>query len=84
MIQSGQVKRGFVPTVSDPKKASLGAIVIACNQERIYEEPYRREGVFWIGWNGPGKYKKQSFVVMEGMKKEENIAWIPKVLLLIS
>lgn len=82
VVQSGFIHGGFVPKLSDCKEASWGDTVLRYDQNRLEQGPCVRQRVFGIGWDRPGQYKKQSFVVLKGEEQDEKVLWVAKVLLL--
>jgi len=83
IVQSGYVSGSFVPTLSHCKKLENGSTVIQDTTEDESGQMSRsRNRVFGIGWERPGQYKKQSFVVMRGNDEGGRVLWVGKILLL--
>ena len=60
----------------------MGGTVLRHDDARIAKATIVRQRVFGIGWDRPGQYKKQSFVVLKGEEEGEQVSWVAKVLLL--
>lgn len=66
VIQSCYIQGGFVCALFDYKAAFRRMKDIWNNHGRLKEEPCWRQTVSCIGWDRSWKYKKQSFVIMQG------------------
>jgi hypothetical protein len=78
IVQSGYIDGGFDPTLADCKQID-GIPVLKTGR------PFtkRRQRVFGITWDRPHQAKKQSFVAIKGLEKDDlDVYWIGQVLLL--
>lgn len=82
VVQLGIRHRGYVPDLSDCNEAQWGVTVLSYDKFKILNQSNVKQMVFSIVWERQEKYKKQSFVVLKGAGKGQNVLLVAKELLL--